>query len=165
MLQYEFYVLLPLPNPPSPFVARSISMVHQPEPIGRRWLDRDRGRVGLGIAVALDDDAGPSPRKLHATAPIAICSPRASGATSNSTGRAGFSVGFCGGSRSQGGDLPAGGVVDEACAADFLSNCYLCKKKLHGKDIFMYRLIKLTQKAVLFPTNHFIAHHFVLIQT
>ncbi|XP_074584916.1 uncharacterized protein LOC141840752 [Curcuma longa] len=110
-------------------------MVHQPEPIGRRWRDRDRGRVGLGIAVALNDDAGPSPRKLHATAPIAIYSPRVSGVSSHSTGRAGFSVGLCSGSRAQGVDLPAGG----ACAADFLSNCYLCRKKLHGKDIFMYR--------------------------
>ncbi|CAA6664621.1 unnamed protein product [Spirodela intermedia] len=24
-------------------------------------------------------------------------------------------------------------------AADFLSSCYLCKKKLHGGDIYMYR--------------------------
>ena len=24
-------------------------------------------------------------------------------------------------------------------SADFLSSCYLCKKKLHGEDIYMYR--------------------------
>ncbi|KAE8675055.1 Oligouridylate binding protein 1B isoform 1 [Hibiscus syriacus] len=28
---------------------------------------------------------------------------------------------------------------DEYPTSDFLSSCHLCKKKLHGKDIFMYR--------------------------
>ncbi|XP_074565517.1 FCS-Like Zinc finger 13-like [Curcuma longa] len=113
-------------------------MVHQAEPIGRRWWDRDSGRVGLGIAVALDDDAGPSRRKLHAAAPMTICSPRARCGSSVPTGRAGFSVGFCGGARAQGGDSPVA-VAEESCATDFLSNCYACRKKLHGEDIFMYR--------------------------
>eukprot|EP00268_Persea_americana_P052225 TRINITY_DN58411_c0_g1_i1.p1 TRINITY_DN58411_c0_g1~~TRINITY_DN58411_c0_g1_i1.p1 ORF type:complete len:246 (+),score=34.28 TRINITY_DN58411_c0_g1_i1:319-1056(+) len=34
------------------------------------------------------------------------------------------------------------GFIDEIPAthkADFLSSCYLCRKKLHGKDIYMYR--------------------------
>ncbi|KAG6480044.1 hypothetical protein ZIOFF_063521 [Zingiber officinale] len=104
------FLLLLLPNPHSPFVGRSIEMVHPPEPIGRRWWDRDRGRVGLGIAVALDhDDAGPSPRKLHAAAPMMIW-------LESATRRR-----------------------EESSAADFLSDCYVCRKKLHGEDIFMYR--------------------------
>ncbi|KAL8095460.1 FCS-Like Zinc finger 14-like [Apium graveolens] len=36
---------------------------------------------------------------------------------------------------------PVGGFAAKAVfgAADFLSSCYLCKKQLHGLDIFMYR--------------------------
>ncbi|XP_042440419.1 FCS-Like Zinc finger 14-like [Zingiber officinale] len=133
------FLLLLLPNPHSPFVGRSIEMVHPPKPIVRRWWDRDRGRVGLGIAVALDhDDAGPSPRKLHAAAPMMICSPRVRCGSSAPTGRAGFTVGFCGGARARVGDSPVA-VAEESSAADFLSDCYVCRKKLHGEDIFMYR--------------------------
>lgn len=147
------------PNPHSPIVARSIEMVHRPEPIGRRWWDRDRGRVGLGIAVALDDDdddAGPSPRNPHTAAPITIRSPRVRCGSSVRTGRAGFSVGFCGGARAQVGDSPVA-AAEESCAADFLSNCYVCRKKLHGEDIFMYRL-KIYSKFVIFPTSQICCH-------
>lgn len=33
----------------------------------------------------------------------------------------------------------AGGDVKVSQPAGFLNSCYLCNKKLHGKDIFMYR--------------------------
>ncbi|KAB2614473.1 hypothetical protein D8674_037527 [Pyrus ussuriensis x Pyrus communis] len=35
--------------------------------------------------------------------------------------------------------LSVGEVGREFWASDFLSSCYLCKKQLHGLDIFMYR--------------------------
>ncbi|URE45786.1 hypothetical protein MUK42_15050 [Musa troglodytarum] len=100
----------------------------------RRWKNGDSGGVGLGIAVALEKAGGESPRKLHATTlPIAIGSPR--------TSRPQVCPGGRHWERGQGGCCASPPPVanEESQVADFLSNCFLCGKRLHGMDIFMYR--------------------------
>lgn len=45
------------------------------------------------------------------------------------------------------------GFIEEIPAtlkADFLSSCYLCRKKLHGRDIYMYRYPSLSFLTLLF---------------
>ncbi|THU53277.1 hypothetical protein C4D60_Mb10t12730 [Musa balbisiana] len=100
----------------------------------RRWKNSDSGGVGLGIAVALQKAGGESPRKLHATTlPIAIGSPR--------TSRPQVCPGGRHWERARGGCCasPPPVATEESQVADFLSNCFLCGKRLHGMDIFMYR--------------------------
>ena len=100
----------------------------------RGWRNRDPDGVGLGIAVALEKAGGDSPRWLRATAPIAIRSPRASGPQVAGPG--------CSGElhrkRPASCRLPPP-AAEHFGVADFLSSCFLCRKNLHGKDIFMYR--------------------------
>ncbi|WOL02648.1 hypothetical protein Cni_G11367 [Canna indica] len=103
----------------------------------REWRNRDSCCVGLQIAVALEK-AGEIPRKLHSTAPIAIGHPRACGGASGG-GRPEVSGFAAGASCCASSPSPADIVEEEFCVADFLVSCHLCRKNLHGKDIFMYR--------------------------
>ncbi|PKU59513.1 FCS-Like Zinc finger 13-like [Dendrobium catenatum] len=73
------------------------------------WKKRDSDGVGLSIVSKLETFAGDRRRMPHVG-----------------------SEASCGGKRS----LAAAG---EFPVADLLSCCYLCRKSLHGKDIYMYR--------------------------
>ncbi|XP_020587404.1 uncharacterized protein LOC110029441 [Phalaenopsis equestris] len=73
------------------------------------WKKRDSDGVGLSIVPKLETFAGERRRMLFVGSEV-----------------------DCHGKRS----VAAGG---EFPAADFLSCCYLCRKKLQGKDIYMYR--------------------------
>ncbi|PKA64007.1 hypothetical protein AXF42_Ash005019 [Apostasia shenzhenica] len=79
------------------------------------WRKRDSDGVGLGIVALLERSggAGDQRRKLvvgAASASIAFISKKQAAASS--------------------GDFPA---------ADFLRYCYLCRRRLDGRDIYMYR--------------------------
>ncbi|WOL11572.1 hypothetical protein Cni_G20336 [Canna indica] len=119
-----------------------------PSPKG--WKKHEPDCVGLAIVAALERTSGESTTAnvivSSATSPIAIASPRRrcpEAAELCLSGR--FATSVCGGRglRDQEeadlySDLPpevAGGFQ----VADFLSYCYLCRKRLHGKDIYMYR--------------------------
>lgn len=91
------------------------------------WKKRDSDGVGLSIVAKLDSSAvccGGAVRRRKilvstGTVPIAIGSSWAA--------EAGIS------------GKPAGTAGRDFPVADFLSCCYLCRKRLQGKDIFMYR--------------------------
>ncbi|KAJ6799187.1 uncharacterized protein M6B38_207970 [Iris pallida] len=42
--------------------------------------------------------------------------------------------------------------------ADFLSRCYLCRKNLHGEDIYMYRCVNFGSVCVVSGTYAFLTH-------
>ncbi|KAK8951588.1 hypothetical protein KSP39_PZI003247 [Platanthera zijinensis] len=109
-----------IPAPTSPLERNPLSP--------RGWKKRDSDGVGLGIVAKLDcaasSGAGVSVRRrkllfCSGTAPIAIGSSKAA-ETGSSDDQSGVA----------GGEFPV---------ADFLRCCYLCRKRLHGKDIYMYR--------------------------
>ncbi|XP_008782831.1 FCS-Like Zinc finger 13-like [Phoenix dactylifera] len=132
------------------------------------WKNRESEGIGLGIVAALEKAGGEVSKKLvvgapnfHATAPIMINSPRTAGRHRSCVDvpelRCGGSCatttsGCCGDGAKVVQDLrwrelghfygSTKRVPEEAPAfhmADFLSYCYLCRKRLHGKDIYMYR--------------------------
>nr|CAD1832290.1 unnamed protein product [Ananas comosus var. bracteatus] len=130
-----------LPSPTSPLERDARSP--------RGWRNRDSDGVGLAIVAALDRlcGAGASSSAAAAAAPIAI---GASAAPRSRRNRGRFEVaesGGCGGAcsasacgfkeRSDGDGNGDGGA--EFSLLDFLSCCYLCRKRLHGKDIYIYK--------------------------
>ncbi|KAJ8476326.1 hypothetical protein OPV22_020053 [Ensete ventricosum] len=104
---------------------------HQPP---KGWRNRDPDGVGLGIVVALEKAGRDSPRWFRLTAPIAIRYPRASGPRVAAPGYSGELRR----KRQPSCRLPPP-AEEHFVVADFLTSCFLCRKNLHGKDIFMYR--------------------------
>ncbi|KAG0471433.1 hypothetical protein HPP92_015979 [Vanilla planifolia] len=85
------------------------------------WRKRESDGVGLGIVAKLErTESGvrgpPKPFIGQPTAPIVI-----------------------GSSRSCGAPLSPANPAADFQVADFLSCCYLCRKRLHGRDVYMYR--------------------------
>ncbi|XP_008800449.1 FCS-Like Zinc finger 13-like [Phoenix dactylifera] len=125
------------------------------------WKNRESDGIGLGIVAALEKTGGEVSKKLVAGAPMVITSPRTAGRRPigcADVGEFGCSrrcaaTSVCCSTGAKGGeDLrwremghSSGStheVLEDARAfqiADFLSYCYLCRKRLHGKDIYMYR--------------------------
>ncbi|KAL9262261.1 FCS-Like Zinc finger 14-like protein [Drosera capensis] len=99
---------------------------------------RDRIGVGLGILVALYKSETKHPFGVSRSHPIPMASPVKGVRRVRGDGGGCFNDmtrvrGVGGGGRGHGG-------FDRDCReVDFLSSCYLCRKSLHGKDIFMYR--------------------------
>ncbi|XP_072990764.1 FCS-Like Zinc finger 13-like [Typha latifolia] len=139
-----------LPSPTSPLERNSQS------PKG--WKNRASDGIGLGIVAALEKSGGGrdglsklvvGAPNFHATAPIAIISPRTAGqrrrfevSDLGCSGRCASSMCYGGdGSSKIGGRLRLKEIPGDQDfpVADFLSCCYLCGKRLHGKDIYMYR--------------------------
>ncbi|CAL9768653.1 unnamed protein product [Musa acuminata subsp. burmannicoides] len=120
------------------------------------WRKLEPDGVGLAIVAALERTRAGSPANVvvsTATSPIAITPSR----TSRRRGCPEVSE-LCssGGSceKGKGGGDIGERVMDFYCeslspptpgefggfrVADFLSHCHLCRKRLHGKDIYMYR--------------------------
>ncbi|KAG6529279.1 protein MARD1-like [Zingiber officinale] len=103
----------------------------------RRNLDPCCGVVGLAIVAALDNTAGAESTPPPTTIVSAVTSSRTSNLYSGGTSTA---ASVCS------GEFPAespaamiGGAFEGFQVAEFLSRCNLCKKWLHGKDIYMYR--------------------------
>jgi zinc-finger of the FCS-type, C2-C2 len=95
----------------------------------RGWKKRETGGIGLAIVTSLEKSSD-----RHVTSPISI---RGSFELSElgCSGRCTASV--CGSRVAGSRDLRL--KRDEFQVADFLNCCNLCRKKLHGKDIYMYR--------------------------
>ncbi|KAJ6815322.1 uncharacterized protein M6B38_135965 [Iris pallida] len=132
------------------------------------WKKRESEGVGLGIVAALEwSDSG---RRSPTTAiAIAIARPKAesdcdwiynnaSVTTTRSTNTKVACHGkrrgrfFCGSPPREKRDhwiLPM---------ADFLSRCYLCRKNLHGEDIYMYRCVNFGSVCVVSGTYAFLTH-------
>nr|QYI40134.1 FCS-Like Zinc finger 13 isoform X1 [Lilium hybrid division I] len=102
----------------------------------KRWLDQDSGAVGLGIVVAIHKSNGN-------TAPVAITSSRPAGSCREDAGwqcnksslwknEGLFSV-------SPPRSLEKEVLVPAYTEVDFLSHRSLCRKQMHGKDVYMYQ--------------------------
>lgn len=124
------------------------------------WRNRESDGIGLGIVAALEKTGGEGSKKLVVGAPKVITSPRAAGrwrgcvdvGELGCSGRCTAASEWCGNGAKGGEDLrrremghfcgSTHEVQEDAWGyrmADFLSCCYLCRKRLHGKDIYMYR--------------------------
>ncbi|KAG0480207.1 hypothetical protein HPP92_011065 [Vanilla planifolia] len=106
-----------MPGPGSPLERNPLS------PKG--WRKRESDGVGLGIVAKLD---------------CTVTSVRSSSKPIIGPAMAPISIGY-----SQRGGWPSGVKLSAAEHAgdfpvtDFLSCCYLCRKRLHGRDVYMYR--------------------------
>ncbi|KAJ6844946.1 uncharacterized protein M6B38_288290 [Iris pallida] len=130
----------PSGGPESPLERNPLS------PMG--WKKREAEGVGLGIVAALERSDSRGPRAAAVAIAAAVAWPKAEhehgwrrndagAATTIGARRAGERRGpfFCGSPPTERRGqrvLPV---------ADFLSNCHLCRKSLHGKDIYMYRYV------------------------
>ncbi|KAJ6818166.1 uncharacterized protein M6B38_407485 [Iris pallida] len=128
----------PSGGPESPLERNPLS------PMG--WKKRETEGVGLGIVAALERSDSRGPRAAAVAIAAAVAWPKAEhkhgwrrndagAATTIGARRPGERRGpfFCGSPPTERRGqrvLPV---------ADFLSNCHLCRKSLHGKDIYMYR--------------------------
>ncbi|KAL5209338.1 hypothetical protein ABZP36_004961 [Zizania latifolia] len=117
-----------LPSPTSP-----LDRAAAPSPRG--WRHRDAGGVGLGILAALEAQeqapaaAAAAPRVSAVAVAVASCTRRAARlevSELDCSGRCATSL--CG-----------SGAGAAFRVAEFLSCCDLCRRRLDGKDIFMYR--------------------------
>ncbi|KAJ1697626.1 hypothetical protein LUZ63_006138 [Rhynchospora breviuscula] len=95
----------------------------------RGWKKRESDGIGLAIVASLEKSCD-----RHVSAPISI----RGGFELSELGCSGRCTASVCGSRVAGNrDLRL--KRDDYQVADFLNCCYLCRKKLHGKDIYMYR--------------------------
>ncbi|KAJ3673182.1 hypothetical protein LUZ60_006556 [Juncus effusus] len=123
-------------KPPSPIIPSDRSF--SPEPVlsptsplernsltPRGWKKRESDGIGLAIVASLEKS-----QARHVSSPISIVNQRGRFELSDMacSGRCSSSV--CGNRVAGSGDFRV---------ADFLSHCNLCRKRLHGKDIYMYR--------------------------
>nr|XP_029124332.1 FCS-Like Zinc finger 14 isoform X2 [Elaeis guineensis] len=140
------------PSPPSPLERNPLS------PKG--WKNRESDGIGLGIVAALEKTGGDGSKNLVVGAPTVITSPRTAGRRRGcvDVGELGCSgkctaTSVCCSNGGKGGEDLRWREMGHFCGsthevpedarayqiADFLSYCYLCRKRLHGKDIYMYR--------------------------
>lgn len=130
----------------------AVGAVDRPRPADasispRGWKRLEADGVGLAIVAALDRRSGENPANVivstassRATSPIYIATP--SWTCNGSSGRFATAVCASGSSRAREMDFCSPAIDGEFGGfqvADFLSRCYLCRKKLHGKDIYMYK--------------------------
>ncbi|KAH7656490.1 Zf-FLZ domain-containing protein [Dioscorea alata] len=98
-----------------------VSPLERDSQLLKGWRNREADGVGLGILAALDKAGGSEAcRRFNVSAPVTIGG---------------------GGDRRSGSRVRGCLEMSEvgSPAMDFLSCCYLCRKRLHGKDIYMYR--------------------------
>lgn len=121
-------------TPVTDMVTGPISSLERNPQSPRGWKNREMDGVGLGIVAALGrSDGHKRPEKIAVGTPIKCIS---APITIGSPG-VGFHGPKCVGLSD--GPPPLAEDLWAFRPADFLSQCYLCTKKLHGKDIYMYR--------------------------